>query len=267
VIAKQYGGDCAAPSGRHLTYFADDGRLPTTWIDDSGDAAVAPPRGVEIFEVVPAELVEIHLFYAAAVVSVRLVGRYYSVSVLLPSTLLDQSVDDRRNSSRELAAIQLCRAGCPRTELVDLDTFFRQTAHRQAKAKRTTAERDGKAVVLPLTVALQTCGEAAGLSGYLVDSCVFDLLNTGDLSFAQLSAKGALADVRGVLGGGESAVALTNDSIGAIVAERLKAEAEVTSSAGRSFFWTARWRRWLIFYSLFVAVISASSSSSSSSSS
>jgi len=247
VIAKQYDGDCAAPGGRHLTYFADEGRLPTTWSDDSVVAVVTPPRGVQIFEAVPAELVEIHLLYAATVVSLRLVGRYYSVSILLPAALLDRSGD--RNSSTELAAIQLCHAGCPGMELVDLETFFRQTVRRQVKAKRTTGFRDAKAV-LPFPVAVQTCGDAVGLSGYLTDSCVFDLLNTGDLSFAQLSAKGVLADVQGVR---ESTDALTNDSIGAIVAERLKAEAEVTSSAGLSFLSTARCH-WLMF----VAVISAS---------
>jgi len=254
VIVKHY-GDCVAPDGRHLTYFADEGRLPSTWNDDAGAAAVTPLRGVEIFEAVPAELVEIHLYHASTVVSLRLVGRYYSVSVLLPVTPLNRSDDGYQNfSTVGLASIQLCRTGCPNTELVNLDTFFRQTARRGMKAKRTTGGRDGKAV-LPLPVALQTCGEAAGLSGYFTDSCVFDLLNTGDLSFAQLSAKGVLADVRGVLHGSELIAALKNESIGATVADRLKTEVRVTSSADLSLFSTARCR-WLIFVCLFAAIVS-----------
>jgi len=247
VIAKRVSGDCAAAGGRHLTYFADEGRLPSAWNDDVADAATTTPRGAEIFETVPAELVEIHLHYAATVISLRLVGRYYSVSVRLPDS-------DRRNTSTELASIQLCHSGCPGTELVDLAAFFHQTARRQVKTKRTTGVRDRKAV-LPLPVALWTCGEAAGLSGYLVDSCVFDLLNTGDLSFARLSAKGVLADVRGV---GESTAVLNNASIGMIVAERLRAEVTVTSSAGPSLFSTARCRR-RTFYSLFVVVVVSAS--------
>ena len=252
VIVKHH-GDCVAPGGRHLTYFADKGRLPSTWNDDAGDATVTPLGGVEIFEAVPAELVEIRLFHASTVVALRLVGRYYTVSVILPVALLNRSDEGRRNLSADLASIQLCQTGCPNAEVVDLDAFFRRTARRQMKTKRTTGRRRGKAV-LPFSVAVRTCGEAAGLSGYLADSCIFDLLNTGDLSFAQLSAKGALTDVRGVFSSDELTVALNNDSIGATVAERLKAEAEVTSSAGLSLFSTARCR-WLIFSPLVVAAV------------
>jgi len=258
VIAKQHrGGDCGAAGGRHLTYYADEGRLPVTWNEDAPDAAAA--EGVQIVETRAAELVEIRLLHAAAVVSLRLAGRYYSVSVLLPSFTLRAG-----NSSAELAAAQLCRAGCPRTQLVDLDAFFRRTARRQAKAKRTTTtgrRRDddddgGKgAAVLPLRVAVSTCGEAAGLYGYLADSCVFDVLNTGDLSFARLSSRAALTDVR------RAAVvrsALANHSIAATVARRLEAEADVTSSADSSLlFLSARCRRWK-FRSLSVVVVSAS---------
>lgn len=255
IVKRHRGSDCGAPDGRHLTYFADEGRLPVTWHEDGGDAA-AVMDGVQIVETVAAEMVEIRLLYAATLVSLRLVGRYYSVSVFLPSsTLLDGGV----SSSAELAAVQLCRSGCPRTELVDLGAFFRQTARRQAKAKRTTGRRrdeGGKgAAVLPLRVVVRTCGEAAGLSGYLADSCVFDLLNTGDLTFAQLSAQAALSDV-------ERAVmhaALNNDSIGATFAQRVKVKADVTSSADSSLFLSARCRQWIV-RSLLVVVASTSQS-------
>jgi len=248
VIAKHY-GDCVAPGGRHLTYFADEGRLPSTWNDESDDSTVTPLRGVDIYEAIPAELVEIHLFHASTVVSLRLVGRYYSVSVLQPVTLPNRS----ENFTTELASIQLCHTGCPHKETVDLETFFRQTVRRQVKAKRTAGRRNRKAV-LPLPVALQTCMKAVNLSGYLTDSCIFDLLNTGDFSFAQLSAKGALSDVRAVLRGSELTAALNNDSIGATVAHSLKAEVKVTSTAGYPLVSTVRCRR-LIFSALFVAVV------------
>ena len=248
VIVK-YHGDCAASDGRHLTYFADEGRLPTTW-----NEGVAVTKGVEVFETVPAEQVKIRLFHAATVVTVRLVGRYYSVSVLLPTTLINQVDRGPRNTGAELAANQLCRNGCPTTEIVDLDSFFQQTARRQEKAKRTTGALGGR-TVLPFPVAVQTCVGTVGLSGYPVDSCIFDLLNTGDLSFAQLSAKSALADFRSVLGETGLMMSLNNDSIGATFAEQLKAEAEMTSSADFSLLSTARCR-WLIFSRLFFAVVS-----------
>jgi len=251
---KHY-GDCVAAGSRHLTYFADQGRLPSTWNDDAADIAVASLRGVKIVEAIPAELVEIQLFHASTVVSIRLVGRYYSVSIRLPATLLNHSDERRRNFTTELASVQLCQNGCPNTELVHLETFFRQTARRQLKAKRTTGRLHGKAV-LPFSVALEMCGETVGLSGYLSDSCIFDLLNTGDLSFAQLSAKGALADVRGVLSATGLTATFTADSIGTVVADSLRAEVKVTSSAGLSPLSVARCR-WLISGPLFVIVVYA----------
>ena len=244
VIVKSFGDCTTAADGRHLTYFADEGRLPSTWAADGGwaSAAAAPPNGVEIVESIPAERVDIHLHHASVTVSVRLVGRHYAVSVLLPDwhlTNRSQDISRRPNSSSELAAVQLCRTGCPGPEVVDLDLFFRQMAaastSQEVKVRRATAARAGKAV-LPFPVAVRACGEAVGLSGYFADSCVFDLLNTGDVSFAQLSARGAAADVRNFLGDDTEQSAfpswpISTRRIGAMVAERL-GEAEVTSSAG-----------------------------------
>lgn len=229
VIVKPY-GDCAAPDGQHLTYFADQGRLPLIF-----DDATTPLSGVEIVETVPAELVQVHIHHVSTVVSVRLVGRYYTVSVLQPSTLTTRS-----DLAVELASTQLCQSGCPHSETVNLATFFRQTARRQNKAKRTTGRWDRK-IVIALPVAVRMCGDAVGLSGYLTDSCVFDLLNTGDLSFAQLSAKSALADVRRV----ELTVAVNNGSFGATVVDSFRPD--VTSSVGMSPRLTVRWLSWLIF--------------------
>lgn len=93
--------------------------------------------------------------------------------------------------------------------------------------------------------------KAVNLSGYLTDSCMFDLLNTGDLSFAQLSAKGALSDVRAVLRASELTAALNNNSIAVTVAHSLKAKVKVTSTAG---YPTVRCR-WLISGALFVVVM------------
>eukprot|EP00057_Strongylocentrotus_purpuratus_P004416 XP_003728654.1 PREDICTED: repulsive guidance molecule A isoform X2 [Strongylocentrotus purpuratus] len=167
VIIKPFrDGECA----QRKLYQATAGNLPTTF--DDGTITSGREEGVVIIEVIPGEHVEIHIRYIATLIVIRQVGRYITFAVRMPEELIQyQGAED----------MQLCVKGCPVSEQIDYATFLSQT---------TRADRNYKELRVD---AIAKCRKAKIYDEYL-DSCVFDLLTTGDANFTQ-AAKSALTDV------------------------------------------------------------------------
>jgi len=174
---------------RYLTYQAQSGDLPTSF--DDGQAKV---RSVEVIShSAPDEHVEIVLKYIDTTIIIRRVGQFYSVGVAMPGGLIADS--DKATGSATRGFVQLCTNGCPRTERVDLEGFF--DVRRLRKQSRTVSASDpsvsgdtrgsqrGADGVAPMMweVAQKLCFEQ-DLSGFYLDACTFDLMNSGDVRFA-----------------------------------------------------------------------------------
>jgi len=314
VLVKPY-ADCSAPPGRYLTYLAEDGRLPTDWDSDSPflesdlahlgtDSHRDDGSGLFIDEVDPGEHVEIYLAYIDTTVSLKLVGRYYSVTISAPEEIVRPEMTETTNSSHAFLSasnvssetsnvtnrkpdhdrdsayssnvryslrqpdrgasikrhasgdVQLCVRGCPHRETVDLTAYFRRERQRIGRSSGTDVKRtssssrsarhrlpiagDSSAVSssssstssLPLMSfddAYLRCRSDDDLNGYFIDSCVFDLLNTGDLPFSQTAARGALVDLRRFVR--PLSLSLVGDSFIADHSRTLTDQFPVTSSA------------------------------------
>lgn len=166
LIKSHRDGDCAEPK----EYQATAGNLPPAFTD--GTITSGRDQGVVIIEVIPHEHVEIHIKYIATLIVVRQVGQYITFAIRMPYELIQyQGAED----------MQLCVGGCPPSERIDYASFLSQTA------------RDGRDYKKLRQDAIAKCRKINVVDDYL-DSCVFDLLTTGDMNFTQ-AAKNALTDV------------------------------------------------------------------------
>ncbi|KFD49589.1 hypothetical protein M513_09532 [Trichuris suis] len=134
---------------------------------------------VMIREFVPNEHIEIYIRYISTRLTVRLINGYLLFSVKIPEEIVAQKSTDN--------SLQLCLTGCPASErveykevLADPEYFLKSIGLKQTSMKRGDAEA--------------TCREA-GASDFFFDSCVFDLLVTGDERF-KMSSVLALRDIR-----------------------------------------------------------------------
>ena len=118
------------------------------------------------------EHVEIEIQYIATLIVIRQVGRYLTFAVRMPEELIRSHGEDD---------MQLCVGGCPSTEQIDYASFLSQTARADRNYKKLRRE------------AIAKCRKAKVIDVYL-DSCVFDLLTTGDSNFTR-AAQSALTDV------------------------------------------------------------------------
>ncbi|XP_063003406.1 repulsive guidance molecule A-like [Elgaria multicarinata webbii] len=118
-----------------------------------------------------AKQVEIQARYIGSTAIIRQVGRYLTFAIRVP--------EDTLGGSEESSGLQLCLHGCPRNELIRV--------HRLglASSRRTyTAES-----------AAQQCSRLLRVEDVYFQSCVFDLLTTGDPEFS-MAAYGALEDMK-----------------------------------------------------------------------
>lgn len=151
---------------RYVTYQAQNGELPRTF-----DNGLIEFNTVEIFEISPKWHIEIDIGYKQTVVVIRLVGVAYSVSVNLPKDIYLEISEAHRGDG----TVHLCHSGCPSSERVDLNSYFGQ---KSSKLKRT--------VIMSKNDAIERC-RGLRLTGFYFDSCVYDLMATGDSSFASAS--------------------------------------------------------------------------------
>ncbi|XP_034036150.1 RGM domain family, member D [Thalassophryne amazonica] len=136
--------------------------------------------------------VKIQARYIGTSIIVRRVGSYLTFAIRVPEDTLDFSEDS--------GGLQLCLHGCPRNELIKEHTLGRQgTQPRPSGTGQSTNAELG-----PLRPPHQTytveratakCRETLQVEDVYFQSCVFDLLTTGDPEFS-LAAYGALEDLK-----------------------------------------------------------------------
>lgn len=164
--------DCA--SKRYLTYQAqsDSNVLPSTF--DDGRTHYGASRSVELVEKDPGKHIEIHIKYINTTILVRHIGSYLSFAISMPEELMN---------STEQSALELCVRGCPRRELINYQEYL-------ALREKSTF---GGEIVMERKEAEEICRHS-GLVDFYFDSCVFDLMTTGDKNFT-LTAVASFRDI------------------------------------------------------------------------
>ncbi|XP_014666823.1 PREDICTED: repulsive guidance molecule A-like [Priapulus caudatus] len=164
VIVKRH-GVCA----QEKTYQAQVGSVPSSFVD--GSLASGVDGAVTVETRAPNAYVVIRLRYAAITVVVQRVGSYLTFAMRMPADMLAQTSP---------TALDLCVNGCPADERI----------RASAAVPAATAAAAGGGV-LSREDALEMC-KRYRLTGFFFDSCVFDLMATGDVDFgaaAQVAMK------------------------------------------------------------------------------
>lgn len=174
--------DCT--SNDFQTYQTHGNSLPGTFED--GRVSVGPYNSLELIEVDPGRHVEIHIGYISTFVVVRQIGRHFTFSIRMPEELVNQS-----SASQDL---QLCVRGCPQSELINYQEYLATRKFMSSSQDAAGNHVDGEhRPVVTRSFAEEVCREAK-LVDFYFDSCVFDLMATGDQNFT-LSAVNSLNDV------------------------------------------------------------------------
>lgn len=202
TIIIKGGSDCAP----ERTYEAAVDSVPASFVDGSQWGGPLPPGSsglpssafehlvpVRIVEKEPGRHIEIHARHLGATLIVRQVGRYLTFAAKLPREIALQG------AGRE--GLQLCVKGCPASERIDVGTVLLGSGHGRhpsmpssGRFYRSQTSESPSALVKGMTrdAALALCREY-NLTDYYLDSCMFDLMTTGDPSFS-LAASRAQAD-------------------------------------------------------------------------
>uniref|UniRef100_A0A8C1X0V7 RGM domain family, member D n=1 Tax=Cyprinus carpio TaxID=7962 RepID=A0A8C1X0V7_CYPCA len=136
--------------------------------------------------------VKIHARYLGTSIIVRQVGRYLTFAIRMPEDLAEEN-----------GGLQLCLHGCPRSEVIKAHVLNRQQSLRPPRLMGGWyGENDGgelqpglSAHVDMLERATTKCREMLQVEDVYFQSCVFDLLTTGDQEFS-MAAYGALEDLK-----------------------------------------------------------------------
>lgn len=157
---------------KYVTYQAQSNMLPNTF--DDGQTKYGRSNSVELVEVIPGRQVEIHVRYIDTTITVRQTGSYLTLHVSMPEDLLNVT------STNEL---ELCVQGCPKSEIIEYQVFL---AQKEEELRNVN-------VLMVRKEALEIC-QRSNLVDFYLDSCVFDLMMTGNENFTT-SAFAALQDV------------------------------------------------------------------------
>ncbi|ELU11025.1 hypothetical protein CAPTEDRAFT_167757 [Capitella teleta] len=176
--------DCA--QGDYVTFQAPDqhGVLASTF--DDGRSHFGPQRSVFISEVAAGSHVEITLRYIATRLVVRrFAGGYLSLTMSAPSDVI--------RDARSRNNMQLCVRGCPAPQTLSLADVF------SVRSDHVTMPDSGVMAVprrrMSREAAQERCRLAKVVDDYL-DSCVFDLLSTGDVNFTRMASSALLDAIR-----------------------------------------------------------------------
>lgn len=170
-------------------YQAEMDELPAAFADGSrngGDKHGA--NSLKITEKVSGQHIEIQAKYIGTTIVVRQVGRYLTFAVRMPEEVVN-AVEDRDSQG-----LYLCLRGCPLNQQIDFQTI------RSAQATEGRARRKGPSLPAPpeaftYEMATAKCREKLPVEDLYFQSCVFDLLTTGDVNF-MLAAYYAFEDVK-----------------------------------------------------------------------
>uniref|UniRef100_A0A674I446 Repulsive guidance molecule C-terminal domain-containing protein n=1 Tax=Terrapene triunguis TaxID=2587831 RepID=A0A674I446_9SAUR len=133
---------------------------------------------LRILEKPDAGQVEIQANYIGSTVIIRQVGRYLTFAIRVPEETL--------NLSEESAGLQLCLHGCPKNELIQ--------EHRLSLGSSSPLWPSSRRAYT-VEMATEQCRHILQVEDVYFQSCVFDLLTTGDPEFS-MAAYGALEDLK-----------------------------------------------------------------------
>ncbi|XP_006629050.2 repulsive guidance molecule A isoform X1 [Lepisosteus oculatus] len=172
-------------------YHAETDELPAAFADGSkngGDRHGA--NTLRIVDKVPGQHVEIQARYIGTTIVVRQVGRYLTFAVRMPEEVVN-SVEDKDNQD-----LYLCLHGCPLNQRIDFRTFRARAAEGPGGGG---GGGGGRAPVPAQGFTYQSatakCKERLPVEDLYFQSCVFDLLTTGDVNFT-MAAYYAFEDVK-----------------------------------------------------------------------
>lgn len=134
--------------------------------------------------------VKIQARYIGTSIIVRRVGSYLTFAIRMPEDTLDFSEDN--------GGLQLCLHGCPRNELIKEHMLGRQQPRLPGNGQGTNTELGPLRPphqVYTVERATAKCRETLQVEDVYFQSCVFDLLTTGDPEFS-MAAYGALEDLK-----------------------------------------------------------------------
>lgn len=155
-----------ASCAEQKTYHAEAGELVAAFTD--GSQSAGPLR---ILEKVPGRHIEIYARHIGATLLVRQVGRFLTFAARMPEEVT-HSLDEQDNQD-----LYLCLHGCPANQIIN--------------SRRPESPAHG----FTYQSAVAKCKERLLVEDVYFQSCVFDLLSSGDADFA-LAAFYALEDVK-----------------------------------------------------------------------
>ncbi|XP_048734517.1 repulsive guidance molecule B-like isoform X1 [Ostrea edulis] len=160
VIKKN--DDCA--SHDFVTYKAQTNDLPGTF--ENGHSHAGPDESVAIRVMDPGKHVEIYLRFIDTTIRVRQIGRYFTFAMKMPQEIVGQSLDDDTQ--------QLCVQGCPEQEQINYKKYLAD--------RRKIIDLHQGDIAMTSERASELCRQSQVVDFYF-DSCVFDLMTTGDKNF------------------------------------------------------------------------------------
>lgn len=147
-----------------MTYRARTNYLPGTF--ENGRSDVGPDKSVAIQVMEPGKHVEIYLRFIDTTIRVRQIGRYFTFAIKMPQEIVEQSLGDDTQ--------QLCVQGCPEQEQINYKKYLAE--------KRKIMDLNQGDIAMTSKRASELCRQSQVVDFYF-DSCVFDLMTTGDENF------------------------------------------------------------------------------------
>ncbi|XP_007668663.1 repulsive guidance molecule A [Ornithorhynchus anatinus] len=170
-------------------YQAEMDELPAAFADGSkngGDKHGA--NSLKITEKVSGQHVEIQAKYIGTTIVVRQVGRYLTFAVRMPEEVVN-AVEDRDGQG-----LYLCLRGCPLSQQIDFRAFHAAES-RGPRRPGSGLPASAPPAAFTYETATAKCREKLPVEDLYFQSCVFDLLTTGDVNFT-LAAYYAFEDVK-----------------------------------------------------------------------
>lgn len=125
--------------------------------------------------------VTINARYLGTSIIVRRVGRYLTFAIRVPEEMVEES-----------GGLQLCLHGCPRSELINAHVLSRGQRQEESDGQ---LQPGGTGRTNLLERATSRCRETLQVEDVYFQSCVFDVLTTGDMQFS-MAAFAALQDLK-----------------------------------------------------------------------
>nr|KAF6366976.1 repulsive guidance molecule BMP co-receptor b [Pipistrellus kuhlii] len=157
--------------------------LPAAFVDGSTSGGDGEVKSLRIVEKESGRYVEMHARHIGTTVFVRQLGRYLTLALRMP--------EDLAMAYEESQDLQLCVNGCPLSERIDdgqgqVSAILGHTLPHTSPAQAWPGHT--------LETASAQCHEKMPVRDIYFQSCVFDLLTTGDANFTA-AAHSALQDV------------------------------------------------------------------------